>query len=120
MSCDNLAARGTPEQQARYLKFFRRVAYSGNLTTFHCLLVDQRWRLRAAGTVWGAELVWQAVCSSSQCSNHCAFAACRADSIVRDAELIRRAVVSGGRWSILGQSFGGFCWWVGRGLKCVG
>lgn len=38
----------------------------------------------------------------------------RADSIVRDAELIRRAVVppagpSGGRWSILGQSFGGFC-----------
>ncbi|KAI7844714.1 hypothetical protein COHA_001802 [Chlorella ohadii] len=55
VSCDNLAARGAPEQQAQYLKFFR------------------------------------------------------ADSIVRDAELIRRAVVSGGRWSILGQSFGGFC-----------
>ena len=39
---------------------------------------------------------------------------CRADSIVRDAEMIRRAVVpqnstTGGRWSILGQSFGGFC-----------
>lgn len=38
----------------------------------------------------------------------------RADSIVRDAELIRRAVVppgspSAGRWSLLGQSFGGFC-----------
>lgn len=36
---------------------------------------------------------------------------------MKDAELIRRAVVpptssSGGRWSILGQSFGGFCWWV--------
>jgi pimeloyl-ACP methyl ester carboxylesterase len=60
VTCDNLAARGTPEQQAQYLKLFR------------------------------------------------------ADSIVRDAELIRRAVVphnssSGGRWSILGQSFGGFC-----------
>lgn len=38
---------------------------------------------------------------------------CRADSIVRDAELVRHAIVpqssSGGRWSILGQSFGGFC-----------
>ncbi|KAL4424352.1 hypothetical protein ABPG75_001653 [Micractinium tetrahymenae] len=57
---DNLARRGTPAEQAAYLKFFR------------------------------------------------------ADSIVRDAELIRRAIVpasssSGGRWSVLGQSFGGFC-----------
>ncbi|KAL4859014.1 Proton/sulfate cotransporter 2 [Chlorella vulgaris] len=37
----------------------------------------------------------------------------KADSIVRDAELVRHAIVpqssSGGRWSILGQSFGGFC-----------
>ncbi|MCT9092243.1 alpha/beta hydrolase [Streptomyces sp. ASQP_92] len=34
----------------------------------------------------------------------------RADSIVRDAELIRRALLGeGGRWSLLGQSFGGFC-----------
>lgn len=32
----------------------------------------------------------------------------RADSIVADAELIRRALV-GGPWSIYGQSFGGFC-----------
>ncbi|GIJ61389.1 alpha/beta fold hydrolase [Virgisporangium aurantiacum] len=32
----------------------------------------------------------------------------RADSIVRDAELIRTAV-GVDRWSILGQSFGGFC-----------
>ena len=33
---------------------------------------------------------------------------------MRDAELIRRAIVppgsaTGGRWSVLGQSFGGFC-----------
>ena len=35
---------------------------------------------------------------------------------MRDAELIRRAIVpaaggglGGGRWSVLGQSFGGFC-----------
>ncbi|GAA2147651.1 alpha/beta fold hydrolase [Kitasatospora kazusensis] len=34
----------------------------------------------------------------------------RADSIVRDAELIRRRVLGAdGRWSLLGQSFGGFC-----------
>ncbi len=34
----------------------------------------------------------------------------RADSIVRDAELIRRQLIGEqGRWSLLGQSFGGFC-----------
>ncbi len=32
----------------------------------------------------------------------------RADSIVRDAELIRHQL-GGQRWSVLGQSFGGFC-----------
>ena len=32
----------------------------------------------------------------------------RADAIVRDAELIRREL-GGERWSVLGQSFGGFC-----------
>lgn len=32
----------------------------------------------------------------------------RADAIVRDAELIR-AELGGERWSVLGQSFGGFC-----------
>lgn len=34
----------------------------------------------------------------------------RAPSIVRDAELIRKALVTDdGKWSIFGQSFGGFC-----------
>ncbi|KAB1916123.1 alpha/beta fold hydrolase [Micromonospora sp. AMSO31t] len=34
----------------------------------------------------------------------------RADSIVRDCELIRRELLGeGGRWSLLGQSYGGFC-----------
>lgn len=34
----------------------------------------------------------------------------RAPSIVRDAELIRKAILpEGGKWSVLGQSFGGFC-----------
>src|SRR5215472_3297118 len=33
----------------------------------------------------------------------------RADSIVHDAELIRRELTEGEPWSVLGQSFGGFC-----------
>ena len=33
----------------------------------------------------------------------------RVDSIVRDAELIRREVIGERPWTILGQSFGGFC-----------
>jgi len=33
----------------------------------------------------------------------------RADAIVRDAELIRQEVTGGEPWSVLGQSFGGFC-----------
>jgi pimeloyl-ACP methyl ester carboxylesterase len=33
----------------------------------------------------------------------------RADAIVADAEFVRRQVTGGGPWSVLGQSFGGFC-----------
>jgi pimeloyl-ACP methyl ester carboxylesterase len=33
----------------------------------------------------------------------------RADSIVRDAELLRAAVAGGAKWTTLGQSYGGFC-----------
>jgi pimeloyl-ACP methyl ester carboxylesterase len=33
----------------------------------------------------------------------------RADAIVRDAEVIRRALIGDERWSVLGQSYGGFC-----------
>ncbi|GAB3898610.1 alpha/beta fold hydrolase [Kibdelosporangium lantanae] len=33
----------------------------------------------------------------------------RADSIVRDAETIRRALLGDVPWTVLGQSFGGFC-----------
>ncbi len=33
----------------------------------------------------------------------------RADAIVADAELIRRRLTGGAPWSVLGQSFGGFC-----------
>ncbi|MET9429743.1 MULTISPECIES: alpha/beta fold hydrolase [unclassified Streptomyces] len=33
----------------------------------------------------------------------------RADSIVRDCELIRHRLTGGAPWTVLGQSFGGFC-----------
>jgi pimeloyl-ACP methyl ester carboxylesterase len=33
----------------------------------------------------------------------------RADAIVADAELVRKQVTGGAPWSVLGQSFGGFC-----------
>jgi pimeloyl-ACP methyl ester carboxylesterase len=33
----------------------------------------------------------------------------RTDNIVRDAETIRRALIGDRRWTILGQSYGGFC-----------
>ena len=33
----------------------------------------------------------------------------RADAIVADCELIRHQLLDGARWSVLGQSFGGFC-----------
>jgi pimeloyl-ACP methyl ester carboxylesterase len=33
----------------------------------------------------------------------------RADSIVRDAELVRRSLLGDEPWTVLGQSFGGFC-----------
>ncbi len=33
----------------------------------------------------------------------------RADSIIRDAEFIRHQLTGGRKWTVLGQSFGGFC-----------
>lgn len=33
----------------------------------------------------------------------------RADSIIKDAEMIREQLIGKDKWSILGQSFGGFC-----------
>lgn len=36
----------------------------------------------------------------------------RADAIVADAEAIRRALLGDEPWTVLGQSFGGFCTWT--------
>ena len=61
-----------------------------------CLTVPSLWR--------SAETYWRA-------NNRVVH---RADSIVADAELVREALIDtadaqNSRWSLLGQSFGGFC-----------
>jgi pimeloyl-ACP methyl ester carboxylesterase len=70
------------------------------LTEFRVLMLDQRGTGRSTpvGTLPGMTPAEQAAYLTHF----------RADSIVRDAEWIRRAL-GVERWSVLGQSFGGFC-----------
>src|SRR3954452_24347544 len=70
------------------------------LPEFRVLMLDQRGTGRSApiGTLPGM--------SPQQQAEHLALF--RADSIVRDCELVREAL-GVERWSVLGQSFGGFC-----------
>jgi pimeloyl-ACP methyl ester carboxylesterase len=70
---------------------------------FRVLLLDQRGTGRS--TAVDAESVTARGDAEAQAAFLCHF---RADAIVRDAELIRREL-SVERWSVLGQSFGGFC-----------
>lgn len=69
------------------------------------LLLDQR------GTGLSTPISPRALLDFRNTEQAVAYLKCfRAPSIVRDAELIRKALISDdGRWSILGQSFGGFC-----------
>jgi pimeloyl-ACP methyl ester carboxylesterase len=70
------------------------------LPEFRILMLDQRGTGRSApvGSLPGL--------SPQQQADHLALF--RADSIVRDCELVRQAL-GVERWSVLGQSFGGFC-----------
>jgi pimeloyl-ACP methyl ester carboxylesterase len=70
------------------------------LEDYRVLMFDQRGTGRSSpiGTLPGLDATEQA--------EHLALF--RADSIVRDAECVRRAL-GVERWSVLGQSFGGFC-----------
>lgn len=72
---------------------------------FRVLLLDQR------GTGRSTPVTPRSILRQGEPASQAAYLAnFRADSIVADAELIRRSLVGDdGRWSVLGQSFGGFC-----------
>ncbi|GIF78293.1 alpha/beta fold hydrolase [Asanoa siamensis] len=76
--------------------------YRQALKDHRLLLLDQRGTGRS--TPLSARTV--AGLSSEQLADYLRFF--RADSIVRDAEVIRRRLLGDGRWSTLGQSYGGF------------
>jgi len=74
------------------------------LTEYRVLLLDQR----GAGRSTPATRKTLARFGSAKDQAHY-LTHFRADSIVLDAELIRRELTGGAPWSVLGQSFGGFC-----------
>lgn len=92
VTADNIVQHGSPEEQASYLSFFR------------C-------SLGRAGR--GAGRLCRRVPCAARNLLLAAWMLCRSDSIVADAEIIRSVLVPStnhdGRWTILGQSFGGFC-----------
>lgn len=75
---------------------------------YRVVLLDQR------GTGRSAPVRASRILALGDTTAQADYLACfRADAIVQDAELLRKALVPAavnkGRWSILGQSFGGFC-----------
>lgn len=85
----------------------RPVANSGwikrALTEFRVLLLDQR------GTGLSTPISYLSLAhfNSEQQAEYLSHF--RSDNIIRDAEAIREQLCPGQKWSILGQSFGGFC-----------
>jgi pimeloyl-ACP methyl ester carboxylesterase len=74
------------------------------LRDFRVLLIDQR----GTGRSTPANRLTLAALGSPQAQAEY-LARFRADAIVADAELIRKKITGGRPWSVLGQSFGGFC-----------
>ncbi|HWG24434.1 alpha/beta fold hydrolase [Actinospica sp.] len=71
---------------------------------FRVLLLDQR------GTARSTPVNRQTLPTRGDASRQADYLThFRADSIVRDCELIRREVAGDEPWTVLGQSFGGFC-----------
>jgi pimeloyl-ACP methyl ester carboxylesterase len=74
------------------------------LNDFRVLLLDQR------GTGRSTPATRQTLAGLGSARDQAGYLShFRADSIVRDVELIRRELTGGEPWSVLGQSFGGFC-----------
>jgi pimeloyl-ACP methyl ester carboxylesterase len=73
------------------------------LEEFHVVLMDQR------GTGLSTPADARTLPARGDAEAQAAYLAhFRADAIVRDAEILRERL-AGGRWSVLGQSYGGFC-----------
>lgn len=72
------------------------------LKTFRVVLIDQR------GTGRSTPVSGQRMASMSADQGAEYLACFRGDSIVADAEYLRKTVFGGRRWSTLGQSYGGF------------
>ena len=74
------------------------------LREFRVLLLDQR------GTGRSSPVTRHTLPARGDAGAQARFLAhLRADAIVADAEVLRRRVAGGGPWSVLGQSYGGFC-----------
>jgi pimeloyl-ACP methyl ester carboxylesterase len=73
------------------------------LAEYRVLLLDQR------GTGRSSPATRQTLAAAAPARQAAHLALLRADSIVADAETIRRQLTGGEPWSVLGQSFGGFC-----------
>jgi pimeloyl-ACP methyl ester carboxylesterase len=74
------------------------------LRDYRVLLLDQRGTGRSTPATRQTLARFPDAAAQARCLAHF-----RADSIVADAELIRPQVTGGAPWSVLGQSFGGFC-----------
>ena len=74
------------------------------LADYRVLLLDQRGTGRS--TPAGRQTLARFGSAADQADYLARF---RADAIVRDAELVRKALTGGEPWSVLGQSYGGFC-----------
>jgi len=74
------------------------------LTDFRVLLLDQR------GTGLSSPVTHQTLASIGDAKSQAAYLKhFRADNIVRDCEFIRKTLSHGAPWTVLGQSYGGFC-----------
>ena len=73
-------------------------------TPFRVLLLDQR------GTGRSTPITAQSLAALGDPQAQASFLECfRADSIVKDCEIVRKKLAKGGKLSLIGQSFGGFC-----------
>ncbi|MFF3327514.1 alpha/beta fold hydrolase [Streptomyces sp. NPDC002889] len=94
---------GGPGHGAR--RFVGRQAWLGRaVQEYRVLLLDQRGTGRS--TPLNRQTLPQWGASQAQADRLALF---RTDSIVRDCEVIRPQLTGGAPWTVLGQSFGGFC-----------